>query len=157
MARRPVWKWRRKAGHRSPESPDPSDPGAPLETASSRFRNIESVPPALLLRDEEAAAGPLLGRARCERRPDYRRGLRNYDSGLRIGFRPRTVQTAEGELEIEIPQLREAAEPLRAMVIGAFVGGLSMRDVWVAVRAGRTGEGGEVDRPADLHRAQRAL
>jgi hypothetical protein len=27
------------------------------------------------------------------------------------GFAPRTAQTAEGELEIEIPQVREAAEP----------------------------------------------
>src|SRR5512132_2784464 len=87
-----------------------------------------------------------LGRARYERRPDYQRGLRNYDSGLRNGFRARRVQTAEGELEIEIPQVREAAEtfasklfprtpkllrtePLKALVIGAFVRGLSMRDV----------------------------
>ena len=87
-----------------------------------------------------------LGRARYERRPAYQRGLRNYDSGLRNGFRPRKVQTAEGELKVEIPQVREAAEPfvsklfpcstrvlrtepLRAMVIGAFVRGLSMRDV----------------------------
>ena len=80
-----------------------------------------------------------LGRARYERRPEDRRGLRN-------GFRPRTVQTAEGELQIDIPQVREAAEtfasklfprtpkllrtePLKALVIGAFVRGLSMRDV----------------------------
>ena len=80
-----------------------------------------------------------LGRARYERRPDYQRGLRN-------GFRPRRVQTAEGELSVEMPQVRQAAEPfvsklfprgtrllrtepLRAMVIGAFVRGLSMRDV----------------------------
>src|SRR5215216_2860376 len=80
-----------------------------------------------------------LGRARYERRPDHRRGLRN-------GFRPRGVQTAEGELRLEIPQVREPAEPfvckpfprgtkllrsepLRAMVIGAFDRGLSMRDV----------------------------
>jgi putative transposase len=80
-----------------------------------------------------------LGRARYERRPDYQRGLRN-------GFRPRTVQTLEGELCVELPQVREAAEPfvsrlfpcstkvlrsepLRAMVIGAFVRGLSMRDI----------------------------
>jgi putative transposase len=80
-----------------------------------------------------------LGRARYERRPDYQRGLRN-------GFRARRLQTAEGELELEIPQVREAAEPfvsklfprgtkvlrtepLRAMVIGAFVRGLSMRDI----------------------------
>jgi putative transposase len=87
-----------------------------------------------------------LGRARYERRPDHQRGLRNYDSGLRNGFRPRRVQTAEGELEVEIPQVREAAEtfasklfprtpkllrtePLKALVVGAFVRGLSMRDV----------------------------
>ena len=51
-----------------------------------------------------------LGRARYERRPEYQRGLRHYGDGLRNGFRARTVQTAEGELEIEIPQVREAAE-----------------------------------------------
>jgi putative transposase len=56
------------------------------------------------------------------------------------------VQTLEGELEVEIPQVREAAEtfasklfprgtklvrtePLKALVVGAFVRGLSMRDV----------------------------
>jgi putative transposase len=87
-----------------------------------------------------------LGRARYERRPEYQRELRNYERGLRNGFRPRRVQTAEGELEVEIPQVREAAEtfasklfprtpkllrtePLKALVIGAFVRGLSMRDV----------------------------
>jgi transposase-like protein len=87
-----------------------------------------------------------LGRARYERRPDHQRGLRNYGSGLRNGFRPRNLQTAEGELQVEIPQIREAAEtfasklfprgtklvrtePLKALVIGAFVRGLSMRDV----------------------------
>src|SRR5205823_5599535 len=86
-----------------------------------------------------------LGRARYERRPDDQ-GLRDDESGLRNGFRPRRVQTAEGELQIEIPQVREAAEtfasklfprtpkllrtePLKALVIGAFVRGLSMRDV----------------------------
>ena len=87
-----------------------------------------------------------LGRARYDRRPDYQRGLRNYQGGLRNGFRPRKLQTAEGELSVEIPQIREAAEPfvsklfprgakllrtepLKAMVIGAFVRGLSMRDI----------------------------
>jgi putative transposase len=80
-----------------------------------------------------------LGRARYERRPDLEAGMRN-------GFRSRTLQTAEGELSVEIPQVREAAapfvsklfprgtkllrtEPLKALVIGAFVRGLSMRDV----------------------------
>jgi transposase-like protein len=80
-----------------------------------------------------------LGRARYERRPEASPGLRN-------GFRPRRVQTAEGELRVELAQVRRAAGPLvsklfargtrllgtealRAMVIGAFVRGLSMREV----------------------------
>ncbi|MGZ6669833.1 MAG: transposase, partial [Solirubrobacteraceae bacterium] len=45
-----------------------------------------------------------LGRTRYERWPDGPPGKRN-------GFRPRHVQTAEGELRIEIPQVREAAIP----------------------------------------------
>ena len=73
-------------------------------------------------------------------------GCATTGPGLRNGFRPRRVQTLEGELEVELPQVREAAEPfvsklfpcstkvlrtepLRAMVIGAFVRGLSMRDI----------------------------
>src|ERR1700755_2378561 len=52
-----------------------------------------------------------LGRARYERRPERQRGLRNYDSGWRNGFRPRHVQTAEGELRIEVPQARDAVMP----------------------------------------------
>ena len=82
-----------------------------------------------------------LGRARYERRPERQRGLRN-------GFRPRRLQTGEGELRIEIPQAREAAmpfvsklfpnwhckrllrtDPLKALIVGGFVRGLSMRDV----------------------------
>ncbi len=72
-----------------------------------------------------------LGRARYERRPEAQRGLRN-------GGRTRRVQTAEGEIQVEIPQVREAAEPfvsklfprgtkllrtepLKALVIGVFV------------------------------------
>jgi transposase-like protein len=87
-----------------------------------------------------------LGRARYERRAQDQREERSEESGLRNGFRPRRVQTAEGELSIEIPQVRQAAEtfasrlfprtpkllrtePLKALVIGAFVRGLSMRDV----------------------------
>src|SRR5437660_2746552 len=87
-----------------------------------------------------------LGRARYERRPEHQRGLRNYQGGLRNGFRPRKLQTGEGELEVGIPQVRETAEPfvsklfprgtkllrtepLKALGIGAFVRGLPMRDV----------------------------
>jgi len=80
-----------------------------------------------------------LGRARYERKPESAPGMRN-------GFRPRRVQSGEGEIRVEVPQVRAAAEPfvsklfprgwrflrtepLKAMVIGAFVRGLSMRDV----------------------------
>jgi transposase-like protein len=75
-------------------------------------------------------------------------GCATNGDGYRNGFRARTVHTAEGELRIEIPQAREAAEPfvsklfrkghtkrllrtdpLKAMVVGAFVRGLSVRDV----------------------------
>jgi len=87
-----------------------------------------------------------LGRARYERRRDEDTDVGGGESGLRNGFRPRRLQTAEGELQVEIPQVRQAAEtfasklfprtpkllrtePLKALVIGAFVRGLSMRDV----------------------------
>ena len=79
-----------------------------------------------------------LGRARYERRSGSAGGLGDEASALRNGFRPRKVHTLEGELEVDIPQVRAAAEPfvsklfpcstnvlrtepLRAMVIGAFV------------------------------------
>ena len=45
-----------------------------------------------------------LGRARYERRPEAGAAKRN-------GFRPRHVQTGEGELRIEIPQVRKAVMP----------------------------------------------
>ena len=86
---------------------------------------------------------------------------------MRNGFRPRKLQTAEGELSIEIPQVRQAAEtfasklfprtpkllrtePLKALVIGAFVRGLSMRDVESLVRGGRPREAVEVDGLEDV-------
>src|SRR5499427_5381557 len=66
--------------------------------------------------------------------------------GWRNGNRPKRVQTAEGELEIQVPQIRGAAEkfvsnvlpngrtavrtrPLEALIIGAWVRGLSDRDI----------------------------
>ena len=110
-----------------------------------------------------------LGRARYERRP----GGGRAHGGAAQRVPPRRVQTAEGELAVEIPQVREAAEPfvsklfprgtkllrtepLKAMVIGAFVGPLDARRR-VAVRAGRAGEALEIDRLADLQRVARAL
>src|SRR5436305_7903565 len=47
-----------------------------------------------------------LGRARYERRPEA--------SGKRNGFRPRHLQTAEGELRIEIPQVKQRCRSCRS-------------------------------------------
>ncbi len=47
-----------------------------------------------------------LGRARYERRSGSQRAPQEEGSGLRNGFRPRTVHTLEGELEVDIPQVR---------------------------------------------------
>jgi putative transposase len=86
--------------------------------------------------EEEVAA--FLQRARYERTPD--------PHGWRNGVRPKRLQTAEGELVIALPQVRGTVErfvsrvipdtrsvirtrPLEALVIGAYVRGLSDRDV----------------------------
>jgi putative transposase len=86
--------------------------------------------------DEEVAA--FLGRARYERT--------STASGSRNGTRPKPIQTAEGEISIAMPQVRNTAErfvsqvipdtrtvirtrPLEALIIGGYVRGLSDRDV----------------------------
>jgi hypothetical protein len=51
-----------------------------------------------------------LGRARYERRPESERGLHDLGLGCAMCLRPGILQTAEGELEIEFPQVRQAAE-----------------------------------------------
>jgi putative transposase len=85
--------------------------------------------------DEEVAA--FLGRARYERTPTA--------IGWRNGTRPKPIQTAEGEISIALPQVRNTAEhfvsrvipdtravvrtrPLEALIIGGYVRGLSDRD-----------------------------
>lgn len=92
----------------------------------------------VLQRALEEEVADYLGRARYERTEEAR--------GLRNGFRPRRVQTAEGELEVQMPQLRDTADrfvsrvlpdvrtvirtrPLEALIIGAYVRGLSDRDI----------------------------
>src|SRR5215216_1105773 len=108
-----------------------------------------------------------LGRARYERRPEAPPGLRN-------GFRARRLQTAEGELSVEIPQgpgggraVRLQAVPARDQAVAhRAAAGDGDRRVRprpvdarrrVAVRAGRARQALEVDRIADLRRAARAL
>jgi transposase-like protein len=92
----------------------------------------------IIQRAVEEEANAFLGRAYYERSQSAR--------GYRNGVRPRRVQTAEGELVIEVPQVRGALErfvcrtipgtrtvvrtrPLEALVIGAYVRGLSDRDI----------------------------
>jgi transposase-like protein len=85
-----------------------------------------------------------LGRARYERRPDYQRGLRNYGSGLRNGFRPGGCRRSRGapggdpagprgrravRLEAVPVQHERLAQRAAAGDGGAFVRGLSMRDI----------------------------
>src|SRR3954467_3182110 len=108
-----------------------------------------------------------LGRARYERRREAPPGLRN-------GFRPRRVQTAEGELQVEIPQVREAAEPFVSALFSALdeaashpaAGGDGRRRLRlrpldarrrIALRGGGARQALEVDRVKDLLRAARAL
>lgn len=92
----------------------------------------------VLQRAVEEEVEAFLGRARYERTPDAR--------GSRNGHRPKRVQTAEGELVIAMPQVRDSligfvssvipdvrgvvrTRPLEALVIGAYVRGLSDRDI----------------------------
>ena len=86
--------------------------------------------------DEEVAA--FLRRARYQRTPAA--------TGSRNGTRPKPIQTAEGEISIAMPQVRNTAErfvsqvipdtravvrtrPLEALIIGSYVRGLSDRDI----------------------------
>src|ERR1700716_527956 len=86
--------------------------------------------------DEEVAA--FLSRARYERTPTA--------IGSRNGTRRKPIQTAEGEISIAMPQVRNSAErfvsqvipdtravirtrPLEALIIGSYVRGLSDRDI----------------------------
>ena len=92
----------------------------------------------ILQRAVEDELEAFLHRARYARNPDA--------AGSRNGHRPRRVQTAEGEVVIAMPQVRDTltrfvssvipdtrgiirTRPLEALVIGAYVRGLSDRDI----------------------------
>ena len=112
-----------------------------------------------------------LHRARFERNPEAR--------GSRNGHRERLIATAEGPLTIKVPQVRDTlvrfvsgvipdcrtsirTRPLEALVIGAFVRGLSTRDIEsLATEAGlghisRTAISGICAELRDRYRAFRA-
>src|SRR5215472_4242539 len=92
----------------------------------------------VLQRAVEDEVTAFLGRARYERTAEA--------GGSRNGTRPKSVQTAEGEIKIDMPQVRGATErfisrvfpdsrtvirtrPLEALIIGGYVRGLSDRDI----------------------------
>jgi transposase-like protein len=103
----------------------------------------------VLQRAVEEEVKAFLGRARYERAPDAR--------GSRNGHRPKRIQTAEGELVIAMPQVRDTltgfvssvipdvrgvvrTRPLEALVIGAYVRGLSDRDIESLAREAGLGQ-----------------
>jgi transposase-like protein len=103
----------------------------------------------VLQRAVEEEVKAFLGRARYERTPDAR--------GSRNGHRPKRIQTAEGELVIAMPQVRDTltgfvssvipdvrgvvrTRPLEALVIGAYVRGLSDRDIESLAREAGLGQ-----------------
>jgi transposase-like protein len=86
----------------------------------------------VLQRAVEGEVTAFLGRARYQRR--------DMASGSRNGTRPKSVQTSEGEVNVDMPQVRGAAErfisrvfpesrtvirarPLEALIIGGYVRG----------------------------------
>lgn len=92
----------------------------------------------ILQRAAEDEVEAFLGRARYARSAEA--------VGSRNGHRPRRVQTAEGEITIAMPQVRDTltrfvsavipdtraivrTRPLESLVIGAYVRGLSDRDI----------------------------
>ena len=92
----------------------------------------------VLQRALEGEVAAFLQRARYERSPSA--------TGQRNGVRPRRVQTAEGEFSLAMPQVRGVVErfvsqvipdtrkvvrtrPLEALIIGAYIRGLSDRDI----------------------------
>jgi transposase-like protein len=89
-----------------------------------------------------------LGRERYERRAEEERGYRN-------GYEPGRIRSAEGEIEVRVPQVREGEQPYRSrlmdflrgnsdvleyLVVQMYARGLSTRDIEEALRDPVTGQ-----------------
>jgi putative transposase len=89
-----------------------------------------------------------LGRERYARREEHQQGLRN-------GYEPGRIRSAEGEIRVQVPQVRELDHPYRSklmeflggnsdvleyLVVQMYTRGLSTRDVEEAFRDPQTGE-----------------
>ena len=78
--------------------------GVPASDAQGALSELARLGAQLIIQRAIGEFDAFLGRERYERSPEALPGKRN-------GWRPRHLQTAEGELTVEIPQVREAAEP----------------------------------------------
>jgi transposase-like protein len=110
-----------------------------LTASSDKLAELGRLGARLVLQravEEEVTA--FLGRTRYQRTTEA--------IGSRNGTRPKTVQTAEGAISVDLPQIRGAAErfisrvfpdsrtvirtrPLEALISGGYVRGLSDRDI----------------------------
>src|SRR5437868_63512 len=114
--------------------------------------------------EEEVTA--FLGRARYERTPKA--------TGSRNGTRPKPIQSAEGEISIAMPQVRNTAErfvsrvipdtkavvrtrPLEALIIGGYMRGLSDRDIESLAEEAELGHVSKSTGQSDLPRTARPL
>ena len=112
----------------------------------------------------EAEVAEVLGRDRYERRQGEATGYRN-------GYKQRHLDTAEGRLEVALPQLRDTEEPyqsalwqalqrrtevLEQLVVELYVRGLSTRDISDALTGLGDGEGSLLSR-SSVSRVTEAL
>jgi transposase-like protein len=96
----------------------------------------------------EQEVSDYLGRERYERRDDGQQGYRN-------GYEPGRMRTAEGEVRVHVPQVRDSQQPYRSplmdflrgnsdvleyLVVQMYSRGLSTRDIEEALRDPLTGE-----------------
>ena len=105
--------------------------GDPVGEAARRGAQL------ILQKAMEVEIDEFLGRGRYERNADSTPGLRN-------GYEPRKVHTAEGTIELQVPQLRGTVEPFESAWLNAigkrsgrlmelipmlYVKGMSQRDI----------------------------
>ena len=96
----------------------------------------------------EQEVADYLGRERYERREDAQEGYRN-------GYEPGRIRSAEGEVSVQVPQVRDSPAPYRStlmdflrgnsdvleeLVVQMYTRGLSTRDIEEALRDPYTGK-----------------
>lgn len=116
------------------------------ETPVSQFLRLAVQRVVQELLEQEGA--DYLGRERYERREDAQEGYRN-------GYEPGRIRSAEGEVSVQVPQVRDSTEPYRStlmdflrgnsdvleeLVVQMYTRGLSTRDIEEALRDPYTGK-----------------